>query len=442
MNADLAIRAAYYLEPETLDLRSDVTLVIDKGRRVALLEGAQAKVDAKRELDAGDAVIAPAFINAHAHLDLSHLRSMPLDGEHFGEWLSAVVASRAAPVSVIASAAEFTLNEMLATGCAGVLDILATNQGAADVAKATLASGLRAAIAVEILSPDPDAEEFMFGKTCDLIEEIVALVLAHTKEEKAAYQARLASGERSPQVALSPHAPYSVSPRLYQKLAAYCAERKMMQTTHMNESIAEREFLVEGGGKLAPLYAAMGLDTTKMRWTNRDGLTTWVEEVLPAIQAGVNETIHAHCYDLSDENVAQLGANNQCVAYCPRSRRYFGHPKFRMRDLLNAGARVTIGTDSLGSTPNLNMMQELQAAWADLEGEVSAEELFRAATTEGLKAVFAPNMTRDDLRHSADIQIFRAPSEFSESNPAQSLIESAPLCLATLVAGEIRHRHI
>lgn len=434
---DYILNARWFVNPENFEVFEDQQVCVRDGRIVALKGGRNRVTNDPDILDYGDAVILPAFVNCHTHLDLSHMRGLPLTGDDFGKWLSAVIQSRSAPISTIVEGTRSAVNELLRTGTCAVLDILALNQGARDVAQVILESHLQCALAVEFLALNPDQEPEVFSRALGLVAEVQDLVLAFREEDLSWKIERFHDGERLPDVALSPHAPYSVSPRLYRRIAEYAARNLLLQTTHLSESRAEREFLAHHKGELLELYRFIGVDTDRMRWGTGTPVETWLEATRDTLQRGVNDTVLVHCYDLIDAEVHALGRAGATVAYCPRSRAYFGHPDFRFMDLMKAGARVVFGTDSLGSNDNLDMLQELKAARDEQPG-VTASELFRAATVHGRQAIQYRTPISDQVNRVADLQVIAAPEGASKASILEELIQQRPLQLATMIHGVLR----
>ena len=77
---------------------------------------------------------------------------------------------------------------------------------------------------------------------------------------------------------------------------------------------------------------------------------------------------------------------NASIIYCPRTHAAFGHPPHPFRDFLARGVRVAIGTDSLASNPDLDVLAEirfLHRLYPDVPGAV----LLRMATLSGAEAL-------------------------------------------------------
>ena len=71
----------------------------------------------------------------------------------------------------------------------------------------------------------------------------------------------------------------------------------------------------------------------------------------------------AHVNYCDNAELAQLAGSHVSVAYCPRTREFFGHDAVkphRYRDMLDAGMNVCLATDSLASNPDLAVLKEAQ----------------------------------------------------------------------------------
>ncbi len=74
------------------------------------------------------------------------------------------------------------------------------------------------------------------------------------------------------------------------------------------------------------------------------------------------------------------------VVYCPRSHEFFGHEKHPVRQLLDAGINVALGTDSLASNSSLSMIDEMRFL-AKKRKDLTLEEIFQMATRNGAAAL-------------------------------------------------------
>jgi cytosine/adenosine deaminase-related metal-dependent hydrolase len=74
------------------------------------------------------------------------------------------------------------------------------------------------------------------------------------------------------------------------------------------------------------------------------------------------------------------------VVYCPRTHAFFGHPPHGFRDLLARGVRVALGTDSLASNPDLDLLAEARFLHR-LYPDVPGAQLLHMATLAGALAL-------------------------------------------------------
>lgn len=118
---------------------------------------------------------------------------------------------------------------------------------------------------------------------------------------------------------------------------------------------------------------------------------------------------------------------------CARSRAVLGLPELAVADAL------ALGTDSLASTPDLDLLAEARACrdLARRQGLVGCEEaLVRAMTLGGAQAL---GLEIGTLRVGgrADLAVFDVPV----SDPYVSLVEhGAGRCVATVLGGRLVHR--
>jgi len=269
----------------------------------------------------GEAVIVPGFVNAHSHLEYSVYAGFG-DGLDFGPWLMVhVQRKRQLDWESVLAAARLGAAESLRSGITTTCD--ASFSGAAAPACAEL--GLRAVVGLEVFGQDA-------ARVADFAE----------KRERVG-----ASFGALVHPAVSPHAPYTVSPDLY----AACDELGLPVVTHLHETVAELEWLRDGSGSWTQYADLLGppLGTTPIRMLAERGLLG-------------DRLLAAHCVHVDDEEIELLVGAGVGIAHCPRSNGILGCGFAPVRRLLDAGARVGLGTDSPASAPSFDVFEELRAA--------------------------------------------------------------------------------
>jgi cytosine/adenosine deaminase-related metal-dependent hydrolase len=219
-------RAKFVLAEADFLLQDAAVHVCDPGR-ISRIEPLHAKPSGTdvRVIDWGNAMIMPGLVNSHTHLELSSLSGRIRKTTSFVDWLTQVVHER-----LRWEPEQFT--ESVRAG-----------------AKAALTSGttLVADISASGLSRRALLPERL-RKT--VFEEAVGLAPERTVESIGSVERRIQETEPDPLTALgvSPHAPYSASPKVYRELATLALRRGIMMTTHVAETREELEFLESGAG--------------------------------------------------------------------------------------------------------------------------------------------------------------------------------------------------
>ncbi len=403
-------RARYVLAEADLLLRDAAVHVSAPGRisRVEPWHGNRAAGDGE-VIDWGSAILMPGLVNAHTHLELTARGADVPPPASFTEWLASIVDyRRGLPAEEFRRAAARGAQMSLESGTTMVADVSCS--GASSEA-------LRG---------------FALRKT--VFEEIAGFPPARAEEATAELRRRLTQVGDDPllTVGVSPHAPYSVSPQLYRSVAAIARQNSLPLATHVAETKAEREFLAEGTGEFAAFLA--GRKLLPEDWSPpRTSPISYLDSL------GVLEgsALLIHCNYLDPASIAAILASRSSVVYCPRSHAFFGHDRHPVRQMLDAGVNVALGTDSLASNQSLSVLDEMRHLFGRRK-DLRCEEILRMATLNGAAAL---NLGRvlGRLRRGywADMTVLRLPEELGDRNLICQLLEGAGECLATIVAGDV-----
>ena len=219
-----------------------------------------------------------------------------------------------------------------------------------------------------------------------------------------------------------------------------CAALGMPQATHFAESAAEREWLVEGAGDWTPLaeFLVPPAGETGIRLLAAEGLLT------PNLVA-------AHCVHADAEEIALLAEHSVGVAHCPRSNGYLGCGVAPLDELLEAGVKVAIATDSPASTPSLDLFDELRAAIVAARARslrptaLSTQAALELATIGGARVLgLADRIGSLVPGKQADLTVISL--EGSPFDPVEDPVTAVVLggspgrVTATLVGGDERYR--
>jgi 5-methylthioadenosine/S-adenosylhomocysteine deaminase len=199
------------------------------------------------------------------------------------------------------------------------------------------------------------------------------------RERLAAYSKENRNGERLVTIAITPHAPYSVSEEHILEAKALAAEYGCVFHTHLHETEEE-------------ISASVNLDK-KNGFCHRCDIACRPLSNLHRIGILDSTCSFAHMTQLEPEEI-QLLAEKQChVVHCPSSNMKLASGFCPVAALLEKGVNVALGTDGAASNNSLDMVAEVKLAALLGKGvaksatAVNAKEALRMATINGAKAL-------------------------------------------------------
>jgi aminodeoxyfutalosine deaminase len=317
--------------------------------------------------DLGDVAVIPGLVNAHTHLEFSDLTEPLRPARPFSDWLRALLAyrrRRCNPERAIASG----LVESRLAGTIAVGDIDTRGNPSQYASESGTRAGPAHVVAFrELLGLDAATVALQLGAGSEFLDQ--------------------PPGHDGPEVvrALSPHAPFSVHPRLLEGAISLATKWRCPLTIHLAETQGELECLASGTGELVELLKVAGIWQGALYPTGTRPL-----DLLRRL-APLPRVVIAHGNYLADDELDFLaGRPHFTVVYCPRTHAFFGHEDHPWRKLAARGAVVAIGTDGRCSNPDLSVWRELQFLRAKFP-EQSPAELLRMGTINGAIAIGLEN---------------------------------------------------
>ncbi len=314
----------------------------------------------------GRVAVLPALVNAHTHLELSFLAGQVAATENMVDWVRAQLRlRRAGPAptpEAMRAAASAAVAAMRASGTGVVGDVA----NALSTVALLRASGLSACVFHELLG-------FSGTDPAGVVRDARAAVDATAPATASLGRVR---------VSLAPHAPYSVSPGLFDAIRRDLDTHPGdVSTVHVAESPDEYEFIVRGTGRWRGLLDELGA------W-NPAWSAPGVSPVAYLAQLGFLDArvLAVHGVQCSADDLAMLKTHGVTLVACPRSNRHVGVGDPPLAACYEAGVPVAFGTDSLASVPDLNLFSELRAA-RRAAPSVPARRLLESATHVGARAL-------------------------------------------------------
>ncbi|MDP1842193.1 MAG: amidohydrolase family protein [Sediminibacterium sp.] len=335
-------------------------------------------VDLVAEENAGDeiqhhqGILAPGFVNAHCHLELSHMKGLIPEHTGLPQFILKIVNERHHSEDLILNAIANAEAAMIANGIVAVGDI---SNNALTIAQKQLGnlayhnfievSGWKPAIAL------PRYEN--------------ALQVYSNFNDALNIEQRINSNSKSTNISINPHAPYSVSNDLWELLQPHFEDGVI--TIHNQENPAENQLFENGEGDFVGMYQAMNIDQTHFTPTGKTSLLS----VLPKMQKARNILL-VHNTESTPQDI--LFANQQAIqqnqhihwCLCPNANLYIENKMPPIEMLRRYNVNITIGTDSLASNHQLSILEELKTI-STYSPEIPLEELLQWATFNGAKAL-------------------------------------------------------
>jgi len=408
-------RARFILADPDLVLQDATVHVGDPGRicRVEPWHGVHPGSDIELT-DWGSAVIIPGLVNAHSHLELTGLHDELTGTRSFVKWLAEVVRRRR----------EWTPDDYLQSARAGARMALESGTTlVGDISASGLTQGALSGTKLRAM----------------IFEEVLGLAPEGTGKVLTELERRIARNESDPLLTggVSPHAPYSVSSQLYRGVAELAKRKALPLATHLAESRAELELLASGTGELRDFLSQMAV--LPKEWTAPGRSPVRYLESLGVLE---NAPLLIHCNYVDADSIAPILGGHCSVAYCPRSHSFFGHETHPVRDLLDAGINVALGTDSLASNDSLSMLDEMRFLRRK-RTDLKSDEIFRMATINGATALgFGSTLGRLRRGCWADMAVLSLPENTSGKYLASQILEGSGECIATIVRGELAWQKI
>ena len=382
--------------------------------RIVDVHRASAREGGTTVVDCGDSILLPGFVNAHTHLELTHLAGKvpPVPGAgpaDFADWLRRLLCemrkTRDDPEAVAASVND---------GAARCLQAGVTTVG--DVTR--LPHLTRPVLRDGRLRVVSFGEVIAIGALRDALRARLeaAVDTAHDTDRLRA--------------AVSPHAPYTCDRWAIRACKQAAAESEMRLCMHLAETPEEAVCVLTGSGPLVDFLRSVGVWDESVRPPGLRPME-YVDE-LGLLSA---RTLFAHVNYVTDAELERLARSGAHVAYCPRTHAAFDHAPHRFREMLAAGVNVCIGTDSLASNPSLSILDELRYLRSTFN-DVDDAALIEMGTLRGAEALGMGD-TVGSLEPGKQADVVVVPLQpGGDRDPLANLLRSALTPAQVYVAGQ------
>jgi 5-methylthioadenosine/S-adenosylhomocysteine deaminase len=303
----------------------------------------------------GCAVI-PGFVNTHAHLELTLFHRL-LDNLSFPDWIARLVRLKYQNCTqeALKVSAQLGVLEMLRAGITTVGEVMDVGTGW----EAMLEFGLQGVAYQEVFGPaEAAAPEALRG-----LQEKVKV---HRRQETLTQR-----------VGVSPHAPYTVSKKLYESVRDYARHEGLRMTAHIAETGDETLFVQDGAG---PVRGRSSQEEYRCRGeeaARQSSISTAWDCLVPT------------CFWFTPLKrtpaiwtASERARRTWSIARSPTPTLARVAPVAAMRA---QRIPVSLGTDSLASNEEFDMFAEMRMVSA--QQHLDFDDLFRMATIDGARAL-------------------------------------------------------
>ena len=312
--------------------------------------------EAGEDVQQMEGILSPGFVNAHCHLELSHMKGMIPAHTGLQEFVKQIVALRQVAPEAIQEAIVNAEAEMMANGIVAVGDISNT----LDTLKQKAKHNLAYYSFVELYDLDPT-------RAADKIE--------------AGLEIQKQFQENCVRASLVPHAPYSVTNELWNLLSAHFGIHTI--SLHNQETPDENDFFKTKTGSFLGMYERTKVNLDFFVATGLSAL----QSVLPVFKkAHHGILVHNSYTSVEDIQAVNAAMNNAFWCLCPNANQYIEQTMPPIELLRSEKAKVVIGTDSYASNWSLNILDELKTI-QQYHPQIPLAEMLGWATINGAEAL-------------------------------------------------------
>ena len=307
-----------------------------------------------------EGIICPGFINAHCHIELSHLKNKIPTHTGLVNFILQILQHRG-PSTYKLPAMQAAANELYNSGTVAVGDICNTT----DSIELKKDSNIYWHNFVEVSG-------FVDAMAQQKMDDIAAI--AKTFEEEL---------KNKRQVSIVPHAPYSVSKILF-TLINEKAKNKIL-SIHNQETKTENDFFKNKEGDFLKLYKSLGIDIPNFEPTGTTSLQAW----LPYI-TGTQRLIAVHNTFTSQADIdfakQYLNPHKMFYCLCVNANLYIENEMPNINLFVENNCNIVLGTDSYASNFSLNIFDEIKTIQKYFS-QIPLEKILQWATFNGAKAL-------------------------------------------------------
>lgn len=341
-------------------LNPGAVLVFDHDRLIDIIS----IDDAGDDIEHFDGTLLPGMVNTHCHLELSHLKYAIPRKTGLVDFVKQVVVKRNADEEEIQHSIIQMDEKMWNGGVQAVGDICNTT----DTINCKMKSKISYHSFIEAIGFPPHIAASRFRNATEIRDQFQHMGLG---------------------ASITPHAPYSVSPKLFGMINGDVGDGIL--SIHNQEIPDENMLFQNRSGDFLRLYQELNMDAGNFIASGTSALQSWL--------AGITKKrslLLVHNVAISEADVdfairwAQQTDSRIFFTVCIRANEYISGLRPPVEMMLTKGVSITLGTDSLASNNALDMAHELNALENQFQ-HIPVDVWLKALTSNGAAALLKEN---------------------------------------------------
>ena len=354
------LSAHYILTGTGVVLVKGIIILSDDGTVVDIID-TKGELDEMASVEFYSGVLIPGFVNAHCHLELSHLRGIFPEKTGLPGFLKNVIQYRNLEDNKVIKEARKADFELWKNGVVAVGDISNTNTTFQLKSESKIAYHTF----IEALGFSPQRAEKAFGWAKYCFDEAQSLGLS---------------------ASVVPHAPYSISKELFKMISEFAVSQDSILSMHSQECSEEDDLYLSGEGEVVRHLAEnLAIDLTFFKPTGKSALESVINWLPIENKLLLVHNIHTAQKDI-DLIANTRSLNKTWFVLCPDSNLYIENHLPDIELFRKNKLQICVGTDSLSSNHKLSMLDEMKTIQANFPS-IPLDEIVTWATRNGAEAL-------------------------------------------------------
>ncbi len=349
--------SAHYIFPSSGHPLKYGIIIVDNNGRILDLIDTKGKLKEEANLEFYPGILAPGFVNAHCHLELSHMLGVIPKKSGIIGFIEQISEKRIENKDKITKAASAYSEEIFRTGTSAVADIVNTD----DTIRIKQDSPLYWHNFVEIFGLNSSDAGKIWKSGIELKEKFDQTGLP---------------------ASISPHAPYSISQELWHYFQSNPTE---LLSIHNQESKEEEYLMSSRQGKLAEWFKAKGFNTDNLPPVKKTSLESTINFFPDSKRVLLVHNTFSKQKDI-ELATSYFAQDSVYWVLCPNSNLYIENKLPEKLIENKESINICLGTDSLASNSSLSVLEEMKTLQKHFPS-IKLEELIKWASINGAKAL-------------------------------------------------------